>query len=85
MHLINIFAGGEPSPVLQEVLITIFDSSTCERGYSTLRDFSRVWPKGMPNNLLTCAGDLAGGKDSCQVKILSFKAFLVKDTDFDDK
>ncbi|XP_021933991.1 venom protease-like isoform X2 [Zootermopsis nevadensis] len=57
--------GGERSPVLQEVSVTIFNNSDCMRAYSGSLVPRRNYPEGIINSQL-CAGDPNGGKDACQ-------------------
>jgi hypothetical protein len=64
-HL-SSFSGGERSPVLQEVSVTIFNNSECRRAYSSPLVPRRNYPEGIINSQL-CAGDPDGGKDACQV------------------
>lgn len=47
--------GGDFAPVLQNVKITIYDSSQCSR-IATVKNWS----------VQICAGDLLGGRDTCQ-------------------
>ncbi|XP_042217617.1 clotting factor G beta subunit-like [Homarus americanus] len=56
---------GEPSSVLQEVEITVFPSSDCDKSYSTLEDYLKEFPRGIGKETV-CAGDRAGGRDACQ-------------------
>ncbi|XP_042217629.1 clotting factor G beta subunit-like isoform X1 [Homarus americanus] len=56
---------GEPSSVLQEVEITVFPSSDCDKSYSTLDDYLKKFPRGIGKETV-CAGDRAGGRDACQ-------------------
>jgi len=60
------FSGGERSPILQEVSVTIFNNSDCRRAYSSPLVPRRNYPEGIVNSQL-CAGDPRGGKDACQV------------------
>jgi len=60
------FSGGERSPILQEVSVTIFNNSDCRRAYSSPLVPRRNYPEGIINSQL-CAGDPNGGKDACQV------------------
>ncbi|RXG60387.1 Proclotting enzyme, partial [Armadillidium vulgare] len=57
--------GGTQSSVLQEVNVTVFDSSVCEKSYSTLSDYKKIFPQGMSNENVLCAGDVNGIKDAC--------------------
>ncbi|KAG7170809.1 Clotting factor B-like 4 [Homarus americanus] len=57
--------GGKPSSVLQEVEVTIFPFSDCDKSYSTLLGYTRQWPRGIGKETV-CAGDRAGGRDACQ-------------------
>lgn len=59
-------SGGERSPILQEVSVTIFNNSDCRRAYSSPLVPRRNYPEGIINSQL-CAGDPHGGKDACQV------------------
>ncbi|XP_076057669.1 venom protease-like [Oratosquilla oratoria] len=56
--------GGAGSSILQEVNVTVFDSSVCDRSYSTLHDYATRFPQGIGKNIV-CAGDPEGGKDAC--------------------
>ncbi|XP_076057672.1 venom protease-like [Oratosquilla oratoria] len=56
--------GGFGSSILQEVNVTVFDSSVCDRSYSTLHDYATRFPQGIGKNVV-CAGDPEGGKDAC--------------------
>ncbi|XP_042217647.1 venom protease-like [Homarus americanus] len=56
---------GEPSSVLQEVEITVFPSSDCDKSYSTLDDYLKEFPRGIGKETV-CAGDRVGGRDACQ-------------------
>nr|XP_045599361.1 venom protease-like [Procambarus clarkii] len=56
---------GFPSSVLQEVQLTVFPPSQCDKSYSTLLEYSISWPQGVGEETV-CAGDLNGGRDSCQ-------------------
>jgi hypothetical protein len=66
------FSGGERSPVLQEVSVTIFNNSDCMRAYSSPLVPRRNYPEGIINSQL-CAGDPNGGKDACQVHRILFQ------------
>ncbi|XP_069688917.1 venom protease-like isoform X2 [Periplaneta americana] len=57
--------GGERSPVLQEVSVTIFNNSDCTKAYSSPIVPRRNYPEGIISSQL-CAGDPNGGKDACQ-------------------
>ncbi|KAK8720211.1 hypothetical protein OTU49_013514, partial [Cherax quadricarinatus] len=57
--------GGSSSSVLQEVDITILPSTKCVESYSTLQEYSTVWPRSIKEETI-CAGDPKGGKDACQ-------------------
>ena len=67
--MLNIILGGPPSPILQEVVVEVFPSKTCNRQYSRLRDFWSRFPQGMNSKNTLCAGDKDGGKDACSVSI----------------
>ncbi|XP_066951878.1 trypsin-like isoform X2 [Macrobrachium rosenbergii] len=56
---------GKPSPALQEVDVTMFPISTCQRAYSTLRQSKIHWPRGIGQETV-CAGHKQGGRDACQ-------------------
>ncbi|KAL7640545.1 UNVERIFIED_CONTAM: hypothetical protein RMT77_008820 [Armadillidium vulgare] len=58
--------GGGLSSVLRDADVRIFDSSVCNKSYSTLRDYKMLWPRGIKSNFLLCAGARNGGIDSCQ-------------------
>lgn len=60
------FAGGFPSSILQEVNVTVFQSSRCDNSYSALFHYASRFPQGIGEDIL-CAGDPAGGRDACQV------------------
>ncbi|RXG70346.1 Serine protease 29 [Armadillidium vulgare] len=57
---------GGLSSVLRDADVRIFDSSVCNKSYSTLRDYKMLWPRGIKSNFLLCAGARNGGIDSCQ-------------------
>ncbi|XP_050710775.1 clotting factor G beta subunit-like [Eriocheir sinensis] len=56
---------GFPSAILQEVNVTVFQSSQCNSSYSNLPHYTSSWPRGIGEDIL-CAGDPAGGRDACQ-------------------
>ncbi|XP_064082396.1 trypsin-like isoform X2 [Macrobrachium nipponense] len=56
---------GRPSPALQEVDVTMFPIFTCQSAYSTLRQSSVHWPRGIGQETV-CAGHEQGGRDACQ-------------------
>ncbi|KAK7076697.1 hypothetical protein SK128_018519 [Halocaridina rubra] len=56
---------GNPRSKLQEVDVTVFETSECEVKYSKLREFRLTWANGMGEET-TCAGDRNGGRDACQ-------------------
>ncbi|XP_069176437.1 proclotting enzyme-like [Procambarus clarkii] len=57
--------GGFPSSVLQEVNVTVFQSSACDQSYSTLSYYPSIWPQGIGQETV-CAGDRNGRRDACQ-------------------
>ncbi|XP_068207141.1 trypsin-like [Palaemon carinicauda] len=56
---------GSPSAALQEVDLTMFPTSLCQRAYSDLRQFRVHWPKDIGQETV-CAGHESGGRDACQ-------------------
>ncbi|XP_069195458.1 venom protease-like isoform X2 [Procambarus clarkii] len=61
----NTEFAGFPSSVLQEVNVTVFQSSECDQSYSTLLEYPTTWPQGIGQETV-CAGDRNGGRDACQ-------------------
>ncbi|XP_069184936.1 venom protease isoform X2 [Procambarus clarkii] len=57
--------GGSLSSTLQEVELTVFPPSRCDRSYSQLDSYSERWPQGIGDKTI-CAGDGKGGRDACQ-------------------
>ncbi|MPD01264.1 Clotting factor B [Portunus trituberculatus] len=58
--------GGFLSPTLMEVDVQVFPTSRCNSSYFSLPHYPDHWPRGIGEETL-CAGDVEGGKDSCQV------------------
>lgn len=64
----NVEYGGESSPILQQVQISVISNSQCNARYgdpSTVRSNARTLPRGIIDSQL-CAGDENGGRDACQ-------------------
>ncbi|KAK8406189.1 hypothetical protein O3P69_007129 [Scylla paramamosain] len=57
--------GGQPSSILQEVKVTVFSPTQCDRSYSNLPQYAETWPQGIGQETV-CAGDPNGGRDACQ-------------------
>ncbi|XP_066991103.2 venom protease isoform X3 [Anabrus simplex] len=57
--------GGDKSPVLQEVSVTVFNNEECRRLYSRPEIPKQNFPEGIISSQM-CAGDRRGGKDACQ-------------------
>lgn len=62
--------GGQTSDVLQKVELSIIDVDQCRRLYDDQDNY------GIDDTQL-CAGELEGGKDTCQVRITSIKIILI--------
>lgn len=69
-QIVSVLSGGFPSSILQEVNVTVFSSSQCDRSYSSLTSYATTWPQGIGQETL-CAGDPNGGRDACQVMLSS--------------
>ena len=61
------------SDILQEVSIPVWRNSDCDAAYT-----QDVFPENL------CAGDKAGGKDSCQVKIVFTNYILYSKISYTD-
>ncbi|KAG8231617.1 hypothetical protein J437_LFUL010295 [Ladona fulva] len=60
--------GGDRSPILQEVRVTVFSNEDCSRSYASPAAATvtkRSYPSGIIDSQL-CAGDRQGKKDACQ-------------------
>ena len=57
----TIYYGGPVATTLQEVTVPVWKNSDCDKAYE-----QDIVPKFL------CAGVKAGGKDSCQVRIIKF-------------
>lgn len=68
--LVFTILGGFPSPILQEVNVTVFTVDQCDSSYSNLPHYAFTWPQGIGEETL-CAGDPNGGRDACQVMMLT--------------
>lgn len=66
----SIPSGGHPSSILQEVELTVFSPTQCDRSYSNLTHYAETWPQGIGQETV-CAGDPNGGRDACQVRELT--------------
>jgi hypothetical protein len=66
MIMLCFIAGGDRSPILQEVSITIFNNSYCAKAYTSPPVPRRNYPEGIIASQM-CAGDPNGGRDACQV------------------
>ncbi|XP_071444188.1 mite allergen Der f 3-like [Hetaerina americana] len=64
----HLFFGGDKSPILQEVTVTVFGNEECSRSYSAptiAAGVKRSYPSGILTSQI-CAGDRQGKKDACQ-------------------
>ncbi|XP_046400145.1 clotting factor B-like [Ischnura elegans] len=64
----HLFFGGDKSPILQEVTVTVLENNDCSKSYSApsiAAGVRRSYPSGIVNSQL-CAGDRQGKKDACQ-------------------
>ena len=68
--------GGELSPVLQEVFMSVFDSQVCDRSYSDLHFYEQVFPDKIKTENLVCAGHVDGGRDACSVSHNIWKSLI---------
>lgn len=57
--------GGKSSNVLQELQLPILDNSECKEQY---RKQNKLYSEEQFGDAVICAGNLAGGQDSCQGK-----------------
>ncbi|XP_069980483.1 venom protease-like isoform X2 [Penaeus vannamei] len=57
--------GGNVSPVLQEVAVTVFPTAQCDQFYKDHVSYNILWPQGIGSESI-CAGDRDGGKDACK-------------------
>lgn len=58
-----LFLAGTRSDALRKVALDIIDNDYCNSFY---HDNKRPLPRGVEKNMM-CAGNLSGGKDTCQV------------------
>lgn len=56
------YATIESNTILMRVKLSLYENSVCERAYKTQTSY----PNGITSDML-CAGELKGGKDTCQV------------------
>ncbi|KAB7499736.1 hypothetical protein Anas_14144, partial [Armadillidium nasatum] len=58
---------------LQEVNLTVFDTTVCHDAYFDIPENRRSYPKGITNDKLLCVGWKEDGKDACGVGIMVLK------------
>jgi len=58
--------GGKTSTVMRHVTIPVVPNAPCDASYRQLQDFSEIFPVGITQNVMMCAGVTDGGKDACQ-------------------
>ena len=56
---------GDNSKKLMKVALNLYDNSECSRSYRNDKNL----PRGISSSML-CAGELSGGRDTCQVRNL---------------
>jgi hypothetical protein len=60
-----LFTAEKKSDILQKVVLSIIDNNSCNEAYN-----SGEGTRGLKNGIvpsMMCAGELEGGKDTCQV------------------
>ncbi|RXG71056.1 Clotting factor B [Armadillidium vulgare] len=61
---------------LQEVNLTVFDTTVCHDAYFDIPENRRSYPKGITNDKLLCVGWKEDGKDACGVGIMVLKMLV---------